>query len=309
MKIIIPEIPPSLNKYAGRANTWDYRAEKQRWLQLFVAYCPKCKPMGKAVVTITYYFPTRHRHDPDNYNPFASEEKHTPESASKAISKNLSFPSETPSAINLRQPGIEGLDPAGTLPPPAVDAGVLLIAGRYLITATTGGAIVVDRHRAHVKILYERFLKNGADNIAESQQVLFPETVSLAPSQHVIMESIKDEAATAGFTLEYKGDNIWEILAVPATLGKLNPKDVLLKMIEAVGDGMENGVADTAQAIHRHIALSLSRSGAVRPGDYLSPAETEELLGSLFALPDPQYTPDGARILFELPEKFIASQL
>lgn len=68
MKITIPEIPPSLNKYAGRANAWDYRAEKQRWLQLFVAYCPKCKPMGKAVVTITYYFPTRHRHDPDNYN-------------------------------------------------------------------------------------------------------------------------------------------------------------------------------------------------------------------------------------------------
>jgi hypothetical protein len=68
VKITIPEIPPSLNKYAGRANAWDYRAEKQRWLQLFVAYCPKCKPMGKAVVTITYYFPTRHRHDPDNYN-------------------------------------------------------------------------------------------------------------------------------------------------------------------------------------------------------------------------------------------------
>lgn len=60
MKITIPEIPPSLNKYAGRANAWDYRAEKQRWLQLFVAYCPKCKPMGKAVVTITYYFPFDH---------------------------------------------------------------------------------------------------------------------------------------------------------------------------------------------------------------------------------------------------------
>lgn len=68
MKITIPEIPPSLNKYAGRLNGWDYRAEKQRWLQLFVAYCPKCKPMAKAIVTITYYFPTRHRHDPDNYN-------------------------------------------------------------------------------------------------------------------------------------------------------------------------------------------------------------------------------------------------
>ena len=29
MKITIPEIPPSLNKYAGRANAWDYRTEKQ----------------------------------------------------------------------------------------------------------------------------------------------------------------------------------------------------------------------------------------------------------------------------------------
>lgn len=58
MKITIPEIPPSLNKYAGRANAWDYRAEKQRWLQLFVAYCPKCKPMCKAIVTICLCFHT-----------------------------------------------------------------------------------------------------------------------------------------------------------------------------------------------------------------------------------------------------------
>ena len=68
MKITIPEIPPSLNKYAGRLNGWEYRAEKQRWIGLMRAYCKKQKPMDKAIVTITYYFPTRHRHDPDNYN-------------------------------------------------------------------------------------------------------------------------------------------------------------------------------------------------------------------------------------------------
>lgn len=68
MKITIPEIPPSLNKYAGRLNGWEYRTEKQRWIGLMRAYCKKQKPMDKAIVTITYYFPTRHRHDPDNYN-------------------------------------------------------------------------------------------------------------------------------------------------------------------------------------------------------------------------------------------------
>ena len=68
MKITIPEIPPSLNKYAGRLNGLEYRTEKQRWIGLMRAYCKKQKPMDKAIVTITYYFPTRHRHDPDNYN-------------------------------------------------------------------------------------------------------------------------------------------------------------------------------------------------------------------------------------------------
>lgn len=247
--------------------------------------------------------------DPDNYNPFASAHNITPDSASKAISHTLSVQAETPSSFNTRQPGIEGLDSATPALPHQVDGGVLQIAGRYLITPASGGALVVDRHRAHVKVLYERFLKNSSSDTAESQQVLFPETVNLAPSQHVILESIKEEAVTAGFALAYKGENVWEILAVPAALGKLSPKDVLLKMIETVSDGMENGVADTAQAIHRHVALSMARSGAVRPGDYLSSAEAEELLGALFALPDPQYTPDGAKILFELPEKFIASQL
>ena len=46
MKIIIPEIPPSLNKYAGRLNGWEYRAEKQRWIGLMRAYCKKQKPIS-----------------------------------------------------------------------------------------------------------------------------------------------------------------------------------------------------------------------------------------------------------------------
>ena len=54
MKITIPEIPPSLNKYAGRLNGWEDRAEKQRWIGLMRAYCKKQKPMDKAIVTITY---------------------------------------------------------------------------------------------------------------------------------------------------------------------------------------------------------------------------------------------------------------
>ena len=69
MKLVIPEIPPSNNKYIGRDQRWAYQAEKQRWHWLIVAALPgrPAVPMERAKVQITYYFPTRGRRDPDNY--------------------------------------------------------------------------------------------------------------------------------------------------------------------------------------------------------------------------------------------------
>lgn len=65
----IPNIPPSLNKYAGRKNVWMYREDKQMWKNLVSLSCrPKPEhPIDKAVVTLTYYFSNHRRHDPDNY--------------------------------------------------------------------------------------------------------------------------------------------------------------------------------------------------------------------------------------------------
>jgi Holliday junction resolvase RusA-like endonuclease len=71
-KYIIPLTPPSLNKYAGRENVWEYRAEKTRWKGICAAYCrPRPKqPPEYARVTLTFFFDSRRRHDADNYQKF-----------------------------------------------------------------------------------------------------------------------------------------------------------------------------------------------------------------------------------------------
>ena len=69
-KYVIDDIPPSNNKFKGRQNYWEYRNLKPYWEQLVYYKCkPKPpKPLENVVVKITYFFPTKHRHDPDNYN-------------------------------------------------------------------------------------------------------------------------------------------------------------------------------------------------------------------------------------------------
>ena len=68
-KYIIPEIPPSNNKFIGRNTRWQYQAEKKRWAETIALLCkPRPKnPISYARITLTYYFGDRRRHDPDNY--------------------------------------------------------------------------------------------------------------------------------------------------------------------------------------------------------------------------------------------------
>lgn len=74
--IVIPEIPPSNNKYMGRGSKFEhtvqYQAEKQNW-QYMIGWLVKeakwkSEPIVKAVVEITYYFKDKIRRDPDNYS-------------------------------------------------------------------------------------------------------------------------------------------------------------------------------------------------------------------------------------------------
>ena len=69
-KYIIPEIPPSNNKFIGRNARWQYQAEKKRWADLIAFLCRSKPPapIPKAKVTLDYYFGNRIRHDPDNYS-------------------------------------------------------------------------------------------------------------------------------------------------------------------------------------------------------------------------------------------------
>lgn len=69
MKIVLPFIPPTINKYIGKSNIWEYQADKKK-IHEAVRLCtignnPKYK---KCKMKVEYYFKDRRRHDPSNYD-------------------------------------------------------------------------------------------------------------------------------------------------------------------------------------------------------------------------------------------------
>jgi len=178
---------------------------------------------------------------------------------------------------------------------------------KYIISPSREGLLVIDQHRAHVKVLYEDYVRRMEAMAMVSQGVMFPETIELDESQRAALSDIDEELRKMGFALEYESGNSWQIVSVPAMLKNVDAKDVVYRILDSVTEesvnyGKEN-LADFS--ISQRIALVMARSAAVRRGQKLSSTEMEHLLGDLFSLPDPAYTPYGAKVFSVFDENYL----
>lgn len=57
------------------------------------------------------------------------------------------------------------------------------------MTAVKSGLMIIDQHRAHVRVLYERYLEQIQQQTSHSQKVLFPEVLQFPVSDEVILEN------------------------------------------------------------------------------------------------------------------------
>lgn len=167
------------------------------------------------------------------------------------------------------------------------------IAGRYIMSPTASGMMIIDQHRAHVKVLFEQFMAQLADGPAPSQRVMFAEIMNLTAPQNAILNEILRQVEDCGFELSFLGDNSWSIVAQPAMLSGIKPQEALLRII----DDAQEGTGDATDSWKRRMALSLAQSAAICGGKPLTAAEREHLLGQLLKLPTPNYTPDGKIII------------
>ena len=165
--------------------------------------------------------------------------------------------------------------------------------GKYIVSSVISGIILVDQHRAHVKVLYERYLKQIERDEIVSQGIMFPVMLHLTPAQGAVMGEITDGLNKLGFNLSHLGGNDWTVNGMPTGVEKLDIEDTILQVIDEVN---ESGKELSAKLFDK-IALSVARSGAIPYGKKLSNSEAEALVEDLLALPDPNYTPDGKKVI------------
>lgn len=81
-----------------------------------------------------------------------------------------------------------------------------------------------------------------------------------------------------------------------------NAVERLYKIMDNIIDG-----GDAGEELRSRVALSMAKAEAIAPGCHLDAAEREHLLGQLFRLATPNYTPDGKLIVSIVPIEQLTS--
>lgn len=170
--------------------------------------------------------------------------------------------------------------------------------GHYIMTSVKSGLMVIDQHRAHVRILYDRYLSQIASRQGVSQGMLFPDIVQFSASEIPVLQSIMDDLSYLGFELTDLGGGSYAINGVPAGIEGLQPIELVQNMVHTA---IEKG-CKVKEEIQSMLALSLAKAAAIVQGQVLSNEEMNHLVDELLTSTSPNYTPDGKPVLVVIQE-------
>ena len=170
--------------------------------------------------------------------------------------------------------------------------------GRFILTSVKSGLMVIDQQRAHIRILYDRYLTQIASRQGASQGMLFPDIVQFSASEIPVLESIMEDLSYLGFELTDLGGGSYAINGVPAGIEGLRPTELVQNMVHTA---LEKG-CKVKEEVQSMLALSLAKAASIVTGQVLSNEEMNNLVDSLLTSSSPNYTPDGKTALVVLKE-------
>jgi len=164
------------------------------------------------------------------------------------------------------------------------------IENTYLVFSGPEGMVVIDQHAAHERILFERLREESERGRLVSQPMLLPEVMDVPPALAVLVEASGTLFQELGMVVEPFGGTAVRIHSFPALLSHLDPKTVVLDVLEAMG---EREKSPDLRAFREKLFTVIACKGAVKAREGLTKTEAEQLCRDLDAHSYSSHCPHG----------------
>ena len=172
----------------------------------------------------------------------------------------------------------------------ATSARAVQVHNRYLVAESDEGLVIVDQHALHERVLYEHLRERIASGEVETQSLLVPEPVDLAPAEAAAALEHRETLARLGMKIEPFGGDTLLIAGYPAMLANIDPTEVLRALVDQL---LRDGKAPNREDLLDDLLHTISCKAAIKAGDRLAPDEISALLEQRHLIKDAHHCPHG----------------
>src|SRR5690606_35647035 len=109
---------------------------------------------------------------------------------------------------------------------------------KYILTSVKSGLMIIDQHKAHIRILFDKYIAQIQQRKGVSQRVLFPEILEMSSAEAATLPSLLDDLEALFFELSHMGNNSFAVQGVPSEIDNLDSSQLIRSIIEK---SMETG--------------------------------------------------------------------
>ena len=162
----------------------------------------------------------------------------------------------------------------------------------YIVTPVKSGLIVIDQNLAHLRILFEKYLKELENHSGASQQELFPQALSLNVNDASLLKEMLPELENLGFVLEQANPTTFMINGTPSDASGCDA----VALLEQVLDNYKINRTDLQLDRKLNLAKTMATQLSIKAQTRLSEMEMQNLVDQLFACNVAEIAPNGEKI-------------
>ncbi len=178
-------------------------------------------------------------------------------------------------------------------------AQMLIIQGRYILTQSASGIMIVHVRRARERLFYDRFLKALREEAHVSQTALFPVQVNVGVEGRLTLDEHGETLRKLGFDIAPFGPDTVVVNGVPEGYSAAPGS------VETLVSDLLLILSDETQALPEVMEQSLAQKfavlGASASEKMSSPLEAQRLTDALLQSENPEFTAAGRRIISIVP--------
>lgn len=172
----------------------------------------------------------------------------------------------------------------------------LTIQGKYIITPTASGVMIVNISRAGERIMYDRTIRILSDaGVHFTQTALFPVEVEVGMDGALVLEGHADLLSRLGFDIRYENGGTVSVEGVPEGYSCEQGKvEVLLRELVNI---LSEETDSLQEIMNQRLAERIAATSSAGADSVRSPLEAQALIDTLFASDNAEFTSNGRRII------------